>query len=217
MRNHFMAVVLGLVISVVNVNAQSGGTVRLTNFYNNGYLGGVQLVVNRVVVSGNLSAGPYATKEGFTASTVYPPVPGVSPIMGLYGSFVMLENGDVYVCEYDASGYHWRYLNNGLVNIVGVSPGMQQGSGVSMALSPNPSQGDAVLDVFVPVDSDVVLEVVDVAGRQVAVEQRVRLSAGQHAGVDVLPRNSQRLAPGSYFVRASVNGQVLSARAVIVR
>jgi hypothetical protein len=85
-----------------NAGAQVGSQVTLGDM-NRSFEGGIAAVVNRSVYTGTI-------RPKLAAFGALPPVPGVDPIVAVYGAdpTVMLFNGDVYTY----SGGGWTLMGN---------------------------------------------------------------------------------------------------------
>ena len=83
---------------------------------------------------------------------------------------------------------------------------------------PNPFGASTELEVGLPRESDVSIQVYDVAGRLVRSETRSRMSAGwQRVALDARGGDGKPLASGVYFYRVSANGSTVTKKMVIAR
>jgi hypothetical protein len=83
-----------------------------------------------------------------------------------------------------------------------------------LGTTPNPSLGAVTVDFELPTAGHARLEVLDVRGRRVLLQDLSGLGTGRH----VLQLGAQqRLPAGVYMVRLSQSGQVRTAKAVILR
>jgi DNA-binding beta-propeller fold protein YncE len=82
-------------------------------------------------------------------------------------------------------------------------------------MRPNPSQGPGLKVTFsLPTDAPAVLELIDVAGRRIAVRSVGGLGAGRHQ-VDLA--SGRRLAPEVYEVRLEQNGRARVERVAVIQ
>ena len=83
---------------------------------------------------------------------------------------------------------------------------------------PNPFTGTADLEIGLPRESDVSIQIYDVAGRMVRSEQRSRMSAGwQRVSLSDRGNDGKPLASGVYFYRVTAAGQTVTRKMVIAR
>ena len=83
---------------------------------------------------------------------------------------------------------------------------------------PNPFTGSTDLSIGLPRESDISIEIYDVAGRLVRNEQRARLSAGwQRVSLSDRGNDGKPLASGVYFYRVSASGSTITKKMVITR
>jgi len=99
---------------------------------------------------------------------------------------------------------------------VGVPPGPVAGGLLLSLPQPNPFARLATLRFRLPRESDVTLEVIDLAGQRVNVLARGVLPAGEHvASWDGTDARGARRAPGVYFVRLSVGVSSLTRKVLL--
>lgn len=85
-------------------------------------------------------------------------------------------------------------------------------------ITPNPSRGAVRIAWSLPVDAEVELSVVDIAGRTVRELVRGHQAAGSREFVwDGAAADGRPLRSGAYFVRGRVAGESVQARLVLVR
>jgi hypothetical protein len=82
-----------------------------------------------------------------------------------------------------------------------------------LSVRPQPSSGPLTLELSLPIDANVTLDLYDLAGRR-ARSQSVALSAGRHV---FTPSGLERVPPGLYLLRASALGGGSTRRVVILR
>jgi hypothetical protein len=82
-----------------------------------------------------------------------------------------------------------------------------------LGVRPQPSSGPLTLELSLPIDANVTLDLYDLAGRR-ARSQSVALSAGRHV---FTPSGLERVPPGLYLLRASALGSSSTRRVVILR
>ena len=82
---------------------------------------------------------------------------------------------------------------------------------------PNPASGPVGLDLALPEDAEARVDVFAVDGRRVAVLAAGRRTAGLHAlRWDLRDSGGRRVAPGSYFIRATAGGHRMVRKVVIL-
>lgn len=77
---------------------------------------------------------------------------------------------------------------------------------------PNPVQGNATIAYYLPASSEVIVQLMDLAGRNIM----TLANEYQNEGDQSISLNSNRLAAGTYFVRLVVNGQITTQKLVIL-
>lgn len=83
---------------------------------------------------------------------------------------------------------------------------------------PNPFSSGTTFDLDLSVDTHVVVDVYDVAGRRVRHVELGRLSAGSRTmPFDAVGEDGRRLPSGVYFYRVSANGATVTRKMVITR
>jgi hypothetical protein len=82
-----------------------------------------------------------------------------------------------------------------------------------LSVRPQPASGPLTLELSLPLDANVTLDLYDLAGRR-ARTQSIALSAGRHV---FTPSGLERVPPGLYLLRASALGSSSTRRVVILR
>lgn len=108
----------------------------------------------------------------------------------------------------------WRVIGTAALGNLG-APVLQRPRLFALGLlQPNPSRGDVVVELALPADAGVTLELFDIAGRRVGPTVRHRVSAGRVSFPVGLARG---VAPGLYLVRASDGLHHSHARLAVIR
>jgi hypothetical protein len=176
------------------------------------------------------SAVPITDEAGFASATLCaaPPVPAAPGQEQTV--FIPSGGGPVFVAlkTWDESDNvsHWSNLTcfdigtmtqcDNLV-LLGVGSGEESGVGspefALRSISPNPSSGVMSVGLSLARRGDAVLEVVDLAGRRVAVRDIGGLEPGPHS---IVLGRDVALAPGYYLLRLRQAGNAVT-RPVVVR
>jgi hypothetical protein len=87
-----------------------------------------------------------------------------------------------------------------------------QQSGLSLTVSPEPSNGTATISFSADKPVDLHLTLFDALGRQVHTYEDIKFGAGDYS----LPLSSDNLPSGDYYLRASAGGATVATSKVLI-
>jgi pullulanase/glycogen debranching enzyme len=128
------------------------------------------------------------------------------------GDSVNISNGSMTMTL--APGEYHIYTTNRLTTGVQLvsNKNVEKENDFYLNAYPNPVQGNSTIAYYLPKPSEVVVQVMDLAGRNIM----TLVNEYQNEGDQYINLNSSQLEAGTYFVRLAVNGQVSTQKLVIL-
>jgi hypothetical protein len=134
---------------------------------------------------------------------------------GLNGAYLLWQDlRDYSNSQFDV--YATRFTRDGIVGATTEVPGTPLLPGLALsAPRPNPASGSSSFELTLPAAGHVLVEVLDVAGRQLVVLHDGALDAGPHAfRWDGFDESRRRMPPGVYLVSARTTNAIVGRRIV---
>jgi pullulanase/glycogen debranching enzyme len=128
------------------------------------------------------------------------------------GDSVNISNGSMTMTL--APGEYHIYTTNRLTTGVQLvsNKNFEKENDFYLNAYPNPVQGNSTIAYYLPKSSEVIVQVMDLAGRNMM----TLINEYQNEGDQYIKLNSSQLAAGTYFIHLAVNGQMSTQKLVIL-